>query len=76
MSVVYQCRHCSRIIGRLDLQVVNYSMLGIDQLTAEERQRMVHYEADGSLRIDSICDSCKNTLKEHPEYHELDYFIQ
>jgi len=76
MSIVYMCRHCGHKIGELDLQVVDYSMLGIDQLTSDERRRMVHYEEDGNIRIDAICDDCQSALKEHPRYHELDFFIQ
>ncbi|HLS35629.1 MAG TPA: anti-sigma-F factor Fin family protein [Bacillota bacterium] len=75
MSVVYLCRHCGHKIGELQKSIVDFSALGITHLTAKERRRMLHYQEDGSLQVQAICDSCKDTLDEHPEYYELDFFI-
>lgn len=76
MSIVYQCRHCGHKIGEIASNAIDFSALGINELTAEEKEQYVHYEEDGTVRIHAICDSCKQTLKERPEYHELDFFIQ
>src|SRR5690625_7124903 len=73
MSVVYLCRHYGHKIGELQKSIVDFSALGITHLTAKERRRMLHYQEDGSLQVQAICDSCKDTLDEHPEYYELDF---
>lgn len=76
MSIVYTCRHCAKKIGELDSESVNFSMLGIDELSTEEKHQIIQYENNGDLQINVICDSCHKILDKHPEYHELDFFIQ
>ncbi|MCF3944468.1 anti-sigma-F factor Fin family protein [Oceanobacillus alkalisoli] len=76
MAIIYQCRHCTQEIGRLEEQVLDAALLGIDRLTAKEKQEMMEYQANGDIKIYAICDTCEAALQEHPHYHELDYFIQ
>lgn len=76
MSIIYTCRHCKQHVGQLNQKVIETSSLGLNQLSAEERKEMVCYQSNGDIRIDVICESCEKALLEHPEYHELDYFIQ
>ncbi|WP_163972092.1 anti-sigma-F factor Fin family protein [Oceanobacillus halotolerans] len=76
MSIVYECRHCGHVIGELEEQVVDTQALGWDELTVEERKEMIHYQSNGDVRIHSICENCEESLGHHPEYHELDFFIQ
>ncbi|HLS08102.1 anti-sigma-F factor Fin family protein [Lentibacillus sp.] len=76
MSVVYNCRHCGQEIGRLDQRMVDTSMLGLDQLSPEDKRDMINYGANGEVTIKSICENCEESLGSHPQYHELDYFIQ
>lgn len=51
-------------------------MLGFDQLTNEEKQEMIAYHDNGDIQVQTICESCEETLGQHPQYHELDFFIQ
>lgn len=76
MSINYKCRHCGQMLGRLEQKVIEPSALGLDRLTAREMQEMVHYDSAGNMQIDAICEDCEQTLGQHPNYHELDYFIQ
>ncbi|TMN22329.1 DUF2757 family protein [Lentibacillus cibarius] len=76
MPIVYICRHCGQKIGKLDQQMVDASMLGLDQLSAEDMREMIHYQDNGDMEIKSICESCEESLGSHPQYHELDHFIQ
>lgn len=76
MSVIYQCRHCGQKIGEVDHQFLDTTMLGFNELTAEEKQEMIRYEKNGNIHVSAICDDCYDTLSKHPEYHELDHFIQ
>lgn len=76
MPIVYKCRHCGQEIGKLDQQMVDVSMLGLDELSPDDQRDMISYEANGDVQIKVICESCEDSLGSHPQYHELDYFIQ
>ncbi|MBN6205611.1 anti-sigma-F factor Fin family protein [Ralstonia pickettii] len=76
MTLVYQCRHCSQLIGRLEGEMIKPSLLGFDQLTKKEKREMMEYKSNGEWTIFAICDCCEETFMHHPHYHELDYFIQ
>lgn len=76
MAIVYTCRHCGNEIGKLEQKVIDTSMLGLDQLTAKEKEEMITYEQNGDVQIHAICENCEEALGHHPNYHELDFFIQ
>ncbi|WP_284140724.1 MULTISPECIES: anti-sigma-F factor Fin family protein [unclassified Virgibacillus] len=76
MAIIYTCRHCQDTVGKLAEQYVDTSLLGWDYLTIEEKKEMIHYHSNGDISIQTICESCQETLGQHPQYHELDYFIQ
>ncbi|WP_156289992.1 anti-sigma-F factor Fin family protein [Oceanobacillus salinisoli] len=76
MSIVYKCRHCGQEIGKLDNQIVDTSTLGFNQLSVKEKEEMIQYRDDGDIHVQTICESCEETLGQHPQYHELDFFIQ
>lgn len=76
MAIVYECRHCNQSIGTLEESVLDEAILGIAQLSQTEKETMLKYQANGDLLIFAICEHCEEALKLHPQYHELDYFIQ
>ncbi|RKQ33030.1 anti-sigma-F factor Fin family protein [Oceanobacillus halophilus] len=76
MSIVYNCRHCGNEIGKLENQIIDTSMLGFDHLSMEEKKEMIQYQSNGDIHVKTICESCEETLGQHPHYHELDFFIQ
>ncbi|MFC2948830.1 anti-sigma-F factor Fin [Virgibacillus sediminis] len=76
MAIIYNCRHCGNVIGKLDQPVVETSMLGLDRLTSKEKQEMIYYKENGDVDIQAICEDCEDALGSHPHYHELDFFIQ
>ena len=76
MSFVYKCRHCENIIGKLEQVTLSTSRLGLDQLSNEDKKDMIHYQSNGDVHIHTICESCEESLGHHPQYHELDFFIQ
>ncbi|HLR72367.1 MAG TPA: anti-sigma-F factor Fin family protein [Pseudogracilibacillus sp.] len=75
MSIVYNCRHCGHMIGKLNQQVVSTSMLGWDKLTPQDKQKMIQYKENGDVHIQAICENCEDSLGQHPDYYELEYFI-
>ncbi|HLS59818.1 MAG TPA: anti-sigma-F factor Fin family protein [Virgibacillus sp.] len=76
MSIVYKCKHCGHVIGQLNQHVLHTSILGWDQLTNEDKMNMIHYQKNGDVHIQAICENCEESLGQHPQYHELDFFIQ
>lgn len=76
LSIVYKCKHCESVVGIINQKVVNPETLGWNNLTSDEQQRLITYEVDGHITVKTICESCEQTLKNHPEYHALDHFIQ
>ncbi|MHA6252903.1 anti-sigma-F factor Fin [Oceanobacillus sp. CAU 1775] len=76
MAVVYQCRHCNQSIGTLEENVLDEAILGIAELSREEKEAMLKYQSNGDLLVYAICEQCEEALMLHPHYHELDYFIQ
>ncbi len=76
MPIVYTCRHCGQKIGELNESAIDASVLGWDQLSAGDQQEMIHIKQNGDVHIQAICEECETSLTQHPEYHELDHFIQ
>lgn len=76
MSIVYQCRHCGQVVGEVDQQMVDEAMLGLDKLSAADKQDMIDYQKNGDVQVKTICESCETSLGANPHYHELDFFIQ
>ncbi|MBP1970357.1 hypothetical protein J2Z83_002475 [Virgibacillus natechei] len=76
MAIVYTCRHCGHVIGKLEQKMVDTSLLGFDQLSTKEKIDMIEYKDNGDVQIKAICEDCEDTLGHHPQYHELDFFIQ
>lgn len=76
MSIVFECRHCTHTIGTVSRHDVTDTMLGIDTLTEQEQKEMIHYEGNGTMHVQSICEPCEEMLGNNPELHELHYFIQ
>lgn len=76
MAIVYTCRHCGLKLGEIKEQVVDTTVLGWNKLTDEEKREMIQYKENGDVQIHAICENCQESLGHHPEYHELDYFIQ
>lgn len=46
MAIVYKCRHCGNVIGKLEEKVVDTSLLGFDQLSTKDKREMIHYTED------------------------------
>jgi len=64
------------MIGKLEQKVIDASMLGFNQLSNKEKEEMIHYNSNGDMEVHTICENCEQALGQHPNYHELDFFIQ
>lgn len=76
MSIYYRCRHCGTQIGQLSDESYRTDELGFDHLTAAERQEMIHYDENGDVQVQAVCEDCQEALERNPEYHGLSSFIQ
>ncbi|MDC3417931.1 anti-sigma-F factor Fin family protein [Aquibacillus salsiterrae] len=76
MAIVYTCNHCNNVVGKLDQEIVDTQSLGWNELSAEDRNALIEYQANGDVKIKTICEDCQESLEKNPAYHELDNFIQ
>lgn len=76
MSIIYKCRHCGDVIGSLMQQSHSTSELGLDALTEIEQKSMMEHKDNGDVHVKIICESCEESLEQHPNYYELEHFIQ
>lgn len=76
MAVYYTCKHCKVDIGRLDVNTIETTNLGFNQLTDHEREEYLSYDDQGHVHVKSICEDCYEMLRRNPDYHALDSFIQ
>lgn len=76
MSIIMHCRHCENTIGTLPHDPTTERKLGIHTLSKDEQEEMIAYHENGNVYVQSICESCEETLKKYPEFHALPYFIQ
>lgn len=76
MAITYRCRHCGTQIGQLKEEIYHSQGLGFDHLTADERQEMIHYDENGDVLVQTVCEDCQEALERNPEYHGLTSFIQ
>lgn len=65
MRLHYICSECGADITQLEVQKLDEHALGIDQLTVEERQQLLSFDAvTDTLEIKAICDDCINEIYE------------
>lgn len=76
MAIIYKCKHCKHVIGEIGQHIISTSMLGWDQLSVREREKMIQYKENGDVHVQTICENCEESLGQHPAYYELDYFLQ
>lgn len=76
MALHYTCRHCGHRIGSIDHEMIDISRLGFQLLTNDERQEMITSAENGDMIVKTICEDCQEALDRHPEFHEVDTFIQ
>lgn len=76
MSIVYKCRHCGHVIGKLRSETLDESKLGFNQLSPEEKQEMIQHQYNGDVHVHVICENCEAHLNKYPYYHEFAYFMQ
>ncbi|UOQ83852.1 anti-sigma-F factor Fin [Gracilibacillus salinarum] len=76
MTLIYSCKHCGTEIGRLQPHMLNLEKIGWHVLSMEEKEKLIQYHPDQPMTLQSICENCQQLLDQHPQYHELDYFIQ
>lgn len=74
--ITYFCRHCRNSIGSLSHDMVDTNVLGIEELSEQDRSEMIQHKENGDVHVQTICENCQNALESNPHYHELDFFIQ
>lgn len=76
MVIYYGCRHCGKELGMLDYKEMDLSLRFLELMEEQDMMEMVVSEKDGYLQLNVICEHCQQALEAHPNYHELDHFLQ
>lgn len=61
MKVRYICDSCRSTIAEFDDPTLTADRLGLDQLTAAEREQLVQHSA-GAVILSTLCDECAAVL--------------
>lgn len=76
MSIQYVCRHCQHELGELPEGVDHDPRLGLQILTADERNDIITYNQTGQLVVKLTCEYCEEALRKNPELSLLGNFLQ
>lgn len=76
MVIYYGCRHCGKELGVLNHTEIDISLRFLKLLEERDMAEMIVSEKDGYFRLEVICEYCQQALDAHPDYHELDHFLQ
>lgn len=67
MAITYMCRYCNSLLGQIDNEEITEMKLGFHQLTPNERQDIISYDAKGHTLVRVVCESCQEMLEKNPE---------
>ena len=79
MRIYYHCDRCGRPVAQLELDAIDEAKLGLDCLTAEERDDIIAVDETGIMHIKTLCDFCVGSLgldEMHTHRHSLYSRIQ
>lgn len=62
MRIYYHCDWCGQSVAQLELDVIDEAKLGLDCLTAEERNDIIAIDETGTMHIKTLCDHCIDAL--------------
>lgn len=75
MSVRYRCRHCEVEIGRLPFDADD-TIRKLHIFELGEADDYVEKDQHGLTTVHCICEQCEDSLKQYPDYHALNKWIQ
>ncbi|SDW86302.1 Protein of unknown function [Marininema mesophilum] len=67
MAVIYTCRCCNVLIGRINDDQVTEKQLGFHWLTPDERRDIISYNDEGHASVRVVCETCQEMLEINPE---------
>ncbi|KMY30693.1 MULTISPECIES: anti-sigma-F factor Fin [Lysinibacillus] len=75
MSVRYRCRHCEVEIGTLPFDADD-TIRKLHIFELGEADDYVEKDQHGHTTVHCICEQCEDSLKQYPDYHALNKWIQ
>jgi hypothetical protein len=63
----YVCRYCQSSLGTINDNVYSEAELGLDQLTAAEREAIIIHDTNGQKQVRVVCEHCEHILNHYPE---------
>ncbi len=66
--MVYLCKYCNSVLGRLDTRAITVENLGFSILTSEERADMMNVDESMQITyVKTVCEYCETALRNNPE---------
>ena len=75
MSDRYRCRHCEVEIGTLPFDADD-TIRKLHIFELGEADDYVEKDQHGQTTVHCICEQCEDSLKQYPDYHALNKWIQ
>ncbi|WP_066185685.1 anti-sigma-F factor Fin [Gracilibacillus timonensis] len=76
MTITYKCKHCGTKMASIQPHMLDFDKIGWSFLSDEEQRELLRYHPQQQVTLFAICECCQQLLEQHPQYHEVDHFIQ
>ncbi|AHN20109.1 anti-sigma-F factor Fin family protein [Lysinibacillus sphaericus] len=75
MAIRYRCRHCEVEIGTLPFDADD-TIRKLHIFELGEADDYVEKNQHGETTVHCICEQCEDSLRQYPDYHALNKWIQ
>ncbi|OEC02333.1 hypothetical protein GY31_08005 [Lysinibacillus sphaericus] len=75
MAIRYRCRHCEVEIGTLPFDADD-TIRKLHIFELGEADDYVEKNQQGETTVHCICEQCEDSLRQYPDYHALNKWIQ
>lgn len=75
MTIRFRCRHCETEIGTL-ASSTSETIRKLHQFEIGEVDDYIEMNRDGDTIVHCICEHCEESLRQFPDYHALNKWLQ
>lgn len=75
MTVRYKCRHCEMEIATLPFDA-DETIRKLHKFEVGEVDDYIEKGKDGETTVHCICEQCEDSLRQFPNYHALNKWLQ
>lgn len=75
MTIRFRCRHCETEIGTVHAST-NETIRRLQQFEIGAVDDYVEVKKNGDTIVHCICEQCEDSLRQFPDYHALNKWLQ